>query len=291
MRFSMPVAEIIRMRRSCRNYVDRPITGELREGIERFITLNAEGPFQTSNRFHLIAAAPGDTEALRDLGTYGFIKGATAFIIGAAVPAPYYLEDYGYLMEEIILYATGAGLGSCWLGGSFRKSSFAGSIKAGPNEEIPAVVALGYRAGKKRVVDSLLRWGAGSDHRKTPEELFFEGTSDRPMSTAEAGEYSEPLEMLRLAPSASNKQPWRIVKEPGAEVFHFFLRRDRGYHGTSSGLLRMSDLQRVDMGIAMCHFELSALERGLEGRWRRIPADSAEIPADWRYLTSWEAAR
>ncbi len=71
----------------------------------------------------------------------------------------------------------------------------------------------------------------------------------------------------------------------------FFLCRDRGYHGTSSGLLKMSDLQRVDMGIAMCHFELSALERGLEGRWRQVPADSTGVPADWRYLTSWEAAR
>ena len=29
----------------------------------------------------------------------------------------------------------------------------------------------------------------------------------------------------------------------------------------------MADLQRVDMGIAMCHFELAARERGLAGRW------------------------
>jgi len=32
------------------------------------------------------------------------------------------LEDFGYLMEEAILFATGLGLGTCWLGGSFTKS-------------------------------------------------------------------------------------------------------------------------------------------------------------------------
>jgi len=29
----------------------------------------------------------------------------------------------------------------------------------------------------------------------------------------------------------------------------------------------MADLQRVDMGIAMCHFELAVREAGIEGRW------------------------
>ena len=31
--------------------------------------------------------------------------------------------------------------------------------------------------------------------------------------------------------------------------------------------MKAADLQRVDMGIAMCHFELSANEAGHNGQW------------------------
>jgi len=60
--------------------------------------------------------------------------------------------------------------------------------------------------------------------------------------------------MVRIAPSASNKQPWRIVKIEGA--WHFFLERTKGYgDGIIFKLLKLADIQRLDMGIAMCHFE------------------------------------
>jgi hypothetical protein len=61
-----------------------------------------------------------------------------------------------------------------------------------------------------------------------------------------------------MAPSATNKQPWRIVRDGAA--WHFYLRRTKGY-GKGSALftvLRIADLQRVDLGIAIRHFELVA---------------------------------
>jgi len=61
-----------------------------------------------------------------------------------------------------------------------------------------------------------------------------------------AGRYLDPLEMLRLGPSASNRQPWRVVKEPGREIFHLYLRRSKGY----DKLIKAVDLQRLDMGIS-----------------------------------------
>ena len=60
------------------------------------------GPLGSRARFALVAATEGDQEALRGLGTYGFIKGATGFIVGAAERSPEDLEDYGYLMEHAI---------------------------------------------------------------------------------------------------------------------------------------------------------------------------------------------
>ena len=52
--------------------------------------------------------------------------------------------------------------------------------------------------------------------------------------------------------------------------------------------MQLADLQRVDMGIAMCHFELAARERGLAGHWvvddPRIeqPDENTEYTASWR---------
>jgi hypothetical protein len=46
------------------------------------------------------------------------------------------------------------------------------------------------------------------------------------------------------------------------------MQRTKGYGNTLTfKLLRLADLQRVDMGIAMSHFELTANERGLKGNW------------------------
>ena len=53
--------------------------------------------------------------------------------------------------------------------------------------------------------------------------------------------------MVRLAPSAVNRQPWRVVRE-GTD-YHFYLKHDKGYVSSATG-----DLQKVDMGIALCHF-------------------------------------
>ena len=50
------------------------------------------------------------------VGTYGFIKGASGFIIGCTERnSEDNLEDYGYIMERIILFATSIELGTCWL--------------------------------------------------------------------------------------------------------------------------------------------------------------------------------
>ena len=63
------------------------------------------------------------------------------------------------------------------------------------------------------------------------------------------------LEMVRLAPSAKNAQPWRIVKDE--DKFHFYEKRDIG--------IGAHDIQRLDVGIALCHFELAAKEKGISG--------------------------
>ena len=286
MEFSQSIVNVIRARYSCRTYEQRPIQDELRQRLSNFVASTTTGPFGNRARFELAAATAADRAALKGLGTYGFIKGATGFLIGAIQPSDWDMEDYGYLLERIILFATDLGLGTCWLGGSFTKSNFARKISALDGEIVPAVASVGHIAQNPRLLDSLIRRGAASDKRLPWQRLFFDRSFDSPLSPEAAGIYAVPLEMVRLGPSASNKQPWRIVHSGNA--WHFFLQRTSGYgQGRLGKTWAAADMQRIDMGIAMCHFELASRELGLAGRWLHDepalarPDELAEYTASW----------
>jgi nitroreductase len=266
MEFSRKVEEIIRARHSCRTYTGKPIDGDVRSLLEKEMGANVPALFGTVMRFRLIAAQGGDEEALKRLGTYGMIKDAPAYITGAVHEGGLYLEDYGYRMERIILTATDAGLGTCWLGGTFARSDFSRRMQLEEGETIPAVASVGYAADKKRMFDSLVRIGAGADKRKPWSVLFFDGDFNFPLAQESAREYIGALEMVRLAPSASNHQPWRVVREKANRRYHFYLQRTKNYRERWA-FVGKADLQRIDMGIAMCHFEAAAGSGGIRGSW------------------------
>lgn len=287
LRMSSPAGELIRRRYSCRTYRPEPIAADQQRLLTEFMTASAAGPLGSQSRFALVAAVPGDDSALRRLGTYGFIKGATGFLVGAVRRAPHDLEDYGYLLERVVLCATDLGLGTCWLGGTFTRSSFVrrfGGLRR--DETMPAVVSVGLIGddGSERI-----REREEGSRRLPSSELFFERSFDEPLDLGAVGPYAEALEAVRMAPSATNKQPWRIVRDGAA--WHFYLRRTKSY-GKGSALftaLRIADLQRVDMGIAMCHFELVAREHGLAGNWV-VSDPGAPLPgSDTEYTATWVA--
>ena len=142
--FSKPIVEIIRQRYSCRTYLEQPIERDLQRQLTDFAAAPGTGPLGGAARFQLVAAVEEHSKALRQLGTYGFIKGATGYLVGATQDGEEKLEDFDYMLEKLILFATGLGLGTCWLGGTFTKSSFAQKIDARPDELIPSVTAVGY---------------------------------------------------------------------------------------------------------------------------------------------------
>jgi hypothetical protein len=284
MQYSQPITNIIHQRYSCRTYVPIPMEEAKRQQLVGFMSSVQAGPFGTPVRFQLLAATEEDRTALRGLGTYGFIQGASGFIIGAVQEGPQNLEDFGYCMEQVILFATDLSLGTCWLGGTFNRSTFAARAGLRPGEQMPAVTAVGYIASKRRLVERVIRRGAGSHNRYLWSQLFFRGRFGQPISAEDAGPYALALGMVRLAPSASNRQPWRIVQEGSA--WHFYLQRTPGYRGRAR-LGHVPDLQRVDMGIAMCHWELAAQEMGLRGHWVTQQPAIAKPDGLTEYTATW----
>ena len=284
--FNAPIIDIIRQRFSCRRFHKRPIDATKQQNLQALLDSLPPGPFGAPIRFRLVAARAADRVSLRGLGTYGFIRGATGFIIGAVEPAGKYLEDYGYLMEAIILHATGLSLGTCWLGGTFTKSGFARRIDLGTRETIPAVTAIGEFISPGQTRQGMVSDVADASHRLPWESLFFDMQSGTSLTRATAGVYAMPLSMLRIAPSASNKQPWRVFKD--GQCWHFYLQRTPGYRRDPLKiLLDLCDLQRIDMGIALCHFELTAREMGLVGHWAVDDPLNPVSGPQTEYISSW----
>ena len=272
-----PIRETVEKRRSIRTYEPRPLSAEVRKQLMTFAEA-ADNPFGVPVRIGLIETERSDQP--RKLGTYGVIKGAGSFL-GIVVPQePLGLEAAGYALEKVVLYATHLGLGTCWLAGTLNREGFTRAMQTGENEWMPAITPVGYPAAKPSFHEQLMRSSMKSAQRKPWGELFFRGDFHTPLTEAEAGAYAEALELLRLAPSATNAQPWRVVMDDSAFHFCAVVGRDARAENPPA-------IQRVDGGIGACHFHLAAQEKDLPGHFERQEDRASAVPEGWRYLFSW----
>ncbi len=275
MEFNRSIIEIIKSRYSCRSYDGKPLDGEAEKKLSDYIDeINQEAEIKA--RFIYIANRP-DCGAPAKLGTYGMISGAVSYIAGICDNDEKDFAQFGYLFEKIILFATALNIQTCWLGGTFNRNDFIQTIGLNDSEYIAIVSPVGVKKQKPRFLDGAMRKVVGADNRKPFDELFFDENLSVPLSVKKMGDYITPLETVRLAPSASNKQPWRIIKN--TDGYHFYLKRNKGYPSSRY------DMQKNDIGIAMCHFELTAKELELKGRWLNIKnppnIDGLEYISTW----------
>lgn len=280
--FAKPMKDVIRQRISVRTYESKSLENNLKRSLEDYLK-NLKGPFDSKVRYKFMEIEDYETQGVK-LGTYGIIKGANSFVACAVKNEKESLLQLGYELEEFILYATSLGIGTCWLGGAFNKGEFSKALGLKEDEILPIVTPIGYPKEKEGLVGSLMRTFAGSKNRKNFEDIFYDGNFDRKLSGDSAGIYKEALEMVRLAPSASNKQPWRIVKE--GDNLHIYLCHTKGY---SKGA--PFDMQVIDIGIAMCHLDLALKEAGYEGSFKNLKPSIRPLDEDTEYVISWENSR
>jgi hypothetical protein len=147
---------------------------------------------------------------------------------------------------------------------------------------VPAVTSVGRIATKTGFRHRLPH----GKHRLAWDQLFFDREFGSPLTKDTAGAYETPLEMVRIGPSASNKQPWRIVRKD--DVWHLYIERTPGYREWwIARLMNVDDMQRLDAGVAMCHFELAANELGMAGEWL-VKEPGIEKPNErTEYIASW----
>lgn len=185
---------------------------------------------------------------------------------------------FGYSFEKLVLFAQSLGIGTVWLGGTMDRGAFERAMNLGSDEMMPCASALGYPAQKMSVRESVMRKAIKADNRIPFEELFFDGSFDTPLTQEKAGKLAFPLEMVRLAPSAVNRQPWRAVVADDA--VHFYLRR-----GKLSACA--FDMQKIDLGIALCHFAFAAEDTGISVAFS-LNAPEIAFAENMEYIASYQ---
>ena len=268
----MITAQTILTRKSVRTYDGRPIEGAVLEQVKAFAAA-LENPFGVPVSFVFLDAEEKGLSS-------PVLTGEPLYVAGKVPRAPYADVAFGFAMEQLLLYAWSLGLGSVWIGGTMKREQFQAAAGLGTGERMPCVSPLGYPAAKRSLRETVMRRGVGADSRLPGEKLFFDGGFDTPLSGRALEPCNDILELVRWAPSAVNKQPWRVVAKDG--LFHFYVKHDKGYVSDAVG-----DMQKIDLGIALCHFVLGAEERGL-GPKVEIDDPGIPVPSDTEYIATVE---
>lgn len=233
--------DLAKSRRSVRtfdgNQVDDSAIDELKKYADEIVN-----PFGLKTRFLFLDAEKNNLSS-------PVLSGEKLYVTAMMTPGENADVAYGYSFESLLMKAHEMGLGTVWIGGTMPREKFESASNLQENEVMPCVSPIGVTAQSMSLKEGLMRKGVKADKRFDFDKLFFEGSFENGMSEdrAEALGLKRALEAVRIAPSAVNKQPWRVVVID--DVAHFFIKHDRGYdNGTY-------DLQKIDLGIGMYHFE------------------------------------
>lgn len=283
----MSLLEAMDRRISVRTYSDKVPERELFERIQRVIQKERKGPF--GNRYKMTFMDINSEESL-DLGkmtSYGMIKNGRYFFGGYCGGDDREIIDYGYCFEEVVLELSELELDTCWLGGTFGRGFISKMLSLPEGKVIPAISPVGYGRDKRSVVDTMSRLITGSRKRKAFSKLFFNQAGTRILEPVFSEDLRAPLndvlEAVRFAPSASNKQPWRIVIHD--DLYHFYCDFDKTYNALAKGF----NIQSLDMGIALCHFTQAAEELRFRGTLSYSDPKFENIK--WNYILSWKVLR
>lgn len=264
------LSELIRTRKSVRSFDGRELQRKDLDKLRMYAS-EIENPFGIPVEFVFL-----------DAGMYGLsspvLSGEKYFVCGKVAKKPYADVAFGFAFEKLVLYAWSLGIGTTWIGGTMKRSAFEKAAGLKKDFMMPCISPLGYPSGKRSLQETVMRKAIGADSRMAADKLFFEGNFSTPLKGPEKEKIEDLIEMVRWAPSAVNKQPWRILYKDG--LYHFYEKKDRGYVSEAAG-----DLQKIDVGIALCHFVMGAEERGLKTE-ASISDPGVPTSSDMEYIVS-----
>lgn len=264
----MNIIDVIKERRSVRSYAGQLLTPQAESQLNTAIQ-ESNDPFGGSVTIRLKAF---DKSAGYKPSTYGMIKGAMNFFLLGIGSDEASALSAGFRFEQVVLKAWQLGLGTCWIAATFKGSDFDRGESWPDGEELKIISPVGV-AVKPRLLEKLGRKVMGSNNRMPFGELFFADTFTQSLSPD--SHFGESLEMMRLAPSSTNSQPWRALV--AGDTVHFY------YKPKSAASV-------LDCGIGLCHFYLTEEYLGRKGTFKK-DASHPQPPQDWKYLYSFTESR
>jgi len=200
--------EAIRKRKSVRKYASEPLDSATLEWVQEQIA--AVMPLYPNIRYKIEIV--NKTKGL-------FNVKAPHYLIFSSHEGEGYLENIGFIGQQLNLSFSERGIGSCWLGTS----------KPLENSEpsIPFVIAMAFGTAAEPVHCDV------SEFKRKPLSAVSEGEDSR-------------LEAARLAPSAVNSQNWYFVAEKGN--IHCYRRKANPLLG-----FMLTTANQIDMGITLYH--------------------------------------
>ena len=161
---------------------------------------------------------------------------------------PHYLLNVGYLLEQMDLYLASHDIGACWYGMAETKEKQV--------EGLDYVVMLAF--GKSQPQD--FRREVSEFKRYNREEIW-------------RGNFNtDVMDAVRLAPSACNSQPWRMVSDGNCiKVYRNTI--IRSFIPDS----KLPYYNAIDMGICLCFLEISMMKKGYEFDRRLIVEENSNL--------------
>jgi hypothetical protein len=160
------------------------------------------------------------------------------------------------LLQQVDLYLSANGIGSCWRG----LQSASKGIKKASGLEFVIILAFG------KPVEPLHRENISEFKRKSMDQISTVTSMD------------EIMKPVRIAPSASNIQPWFLTGGDG--ILHAYCVK----HGPMMpGLLKK--MNTISIGIALCHAWVAAKHLGKDVEFDTNESARADLPG-YYYVTT-----
>lgn len=216
----MTELEALRERHSVRKYQDRPLKEDVVEILrEEIAKLNEAG------NLHMQLVI-NERKAFRSFLSYGSFSDVANYIMVVGHKSESLDYRAGYYGEKLVLFAQTIGLGTCFVGLTYKKID--GAFEIGADEKVVLCIAIGYPQTD----------GARSHKIKRPAQVsnVTDGSPEW---------FKKGVEAALLAPTAVNQQKFYFEFVPENKV--------KPIKGSS-----LVGYTKIDLGIAMYNFEIGA---------------------------------
>lgn len=237
----MDMYQAILKRKSIRNFVMTPLDSNVIEDINKYIeSIKAYKPEIQTKTYIL-----NDEKQIKGM----FKIKAPHYIVITSETKEGYLENVGYILEQLVIYLTQNEIGTCWLGDSKPKEN-------GENSSLGFVVMIAFGKANEKL------------YREDVSEFKRKGITE----ISNLKDTSDILEAIRLAPSAMNKQLWYFMfKENQIDIYR------------KEDLKIFERMSKIDIGIAMAHIYIAFQK---EGKNVEFIKEESEIKKGYSYVVT-----